>query len=209
MGGVTIDPGLAGFSSEPQQTPQQSAGGGVVIDPSLTTTAQPAPQATRPEAPSGFVQGLGDPFIAMGQLGAKGAMSVAKEGSPLYDISKKFAEQYVPERESAYQRARAAAADHAALCSRLEQAAARVDDAQTRLKVHHACNMCRSIFAARHVRAGLHEEIEEGLPISLLRPKLPFPKVALKAKEECDEGGRYASEGENADVDNPGVGGDL
>jgi hypothetical protein len=61
MAGVTIDPNLAGFSTETQQGQQAIPAGGVVIDPSMVAPIQQEmQQGPRPEAPSGFKQGAGD-----------------------------------------------------------------------------------------------------------------------------------------------------
>lgn len=124
MAGVTIDPNLAGFSSETQQGQQAVPAGGVVIDPSMIAPIQQeAQQGPRPEAPSGFVQGLGDPLFAVGQLIAKGLEQLpesAKLGNrPIAASARAFSERVVPERESAYQRARAAAGEEGFDAARL------------------------------------------------------------------------------------------
>lgn len=116
MAGVTIDPGLAGFSSDIQQGQQAIPAGGVVIDPSMIAPIQQeAQQGPRPEAPSGFVQGLGDPVYAVGQLIAKGLEQLPESaklgGRPIAASARAFSERVVPEREAAYQRARAAAGE--------------------------------------------------------------------------------------------------
>lgn len=124
MAGVTIDPSLAGFSSDIQQGQQAIPAGGVVIDPSMIATVQQeAQQGPRPEAPSGFVQGLGDPLFAVGQLVAKGLEQLPESaklgGRPIAASARAFSERVVPERESAYQRARAAAGEEGFDAARL------------------------------------------------------------------------------------------
>jgi len=120
MTGIAIDPKLVEFSSESQQTPQTSGttytGGGVSIDSSMIAPIQQeAQQGLRPDAPSGFVQGLGDPLYAVSQLIAKGLEQLpegAKIGDrPIAASARAFSERVVPERESSYQRARAASGE--------------------------------------------------------------------------------------------------
>ena len=76
---------------------------------------QEVQQVSRAEAPSGFKQGLGDPLYAVSQLIAKGLEQLpegAKLGNrPIAASARAFSERVVPERESAYQRARAAAGE--------------------------------------------------------------------------------------------------
>jgi hypothetical protein len=116
MAGVTIDPSLAGFSTETQQGQQAIPAGGVVIDPSMVAPMQQeVQQVPRPEAPSGFKQGAGDPLYAVSQLIAKGLEQVPENVRlgryPVAASARAFNERVVPERESVYQRARAAAGE--------------------------------------------------------------------------------------------------
>lgn len=118
MAGVTIDPGLAGFSAEPQQTePQQAIGGGVAIDPSMVDFSASQQQASQPtaEAPSGFKKGLSDPLYAISQIVAKGMAqlpeSMTVNGIPVARAGRYFNEQFVPQKESDYQLQRSAAGE--------------------------------------------------------------------------------------------------